>query len=119
MMTWCASTQTSCVPLSLSAIYLDTPDHGLVLTASTQLSNAALTYEAVGDKKIAAVDLIGIILNDKGKQAGSFQTRLKIDMSQNSTSTIYNHRLPLAPGLYQVRVAARDSKGGQVGGAQE
>jgi VWFA-related protein len=113
------------IPLSLSAVYLDTPEHGPVLTASVSVANDALSYEAVGGKKVAAVDLAGVIINDKGKSAGSFQTRLTINsITSNSTSedgsaTIYNYRVPLSPGLYQVRIATRDSKSGQVGGAQQ
>jgi hypothetical protein len=30
---------------------------------------------------------------------------------------IYNHRAPLAPGLYQVKAAARDARGGRLGSA--
>jgi VWFA-related protein len=113
------------IPLSLSTVYLDTPEHGPVLTASVSVANDALSYEAVGGKKVAAVDLAGVIINDKGKSAGSFQTRLTINsITSNSTSedgsaTIYNYRVPLSPGLYQVRIATRDSKSGQVGGAQQ
>ena len=74
---------------------------------------------------MAAVDLAGVIINDKGKSAGSFQTRLTINsITSNSTTeddsaTIYNYRVPLSPGLYQVRIATRDTKSGQVGGAQQ
>src|SRR4030095_14159597 len=34
-------------------------------------------------------------------------------------ATINNYRVPLAPGLYQVRVATRDSKSGAVGSVQQ
>src|SRR5206468_11910038 len=59
---------------------------------------------------------------DRGKPAGSFQTRLNIkplgNRSENSSS-IYNSRLQLAPGLYQVRVATRDINSGRIGSAQQ
>ena len=69
------------------------------------------------------VEVVGVIVNDRGKPAGSFQTRLNINSlgesgNQNSSS-IYNSRLPLAPGLYQVRVATRDTNSGRVGSAQQ
>jgi len=38
---------------------------------------------------------------------------------RDDSATIYNSRHPLPPGLYQVRVAARDSKTGHVGSAQQ
>ncbi|HEY9401856.1 MAG TPA: hypothetical protein VIQ24_04145, partial [Pyrinomonadaceae bacterium] len=39
--------------------------------------------------------------------------------SQGRRSVLYNHQVGLAPGLYQVRVAARDARSGRVGGAAE
>jgi VWFA-related protein len=112
------------IPLSLSVVFLDTPDHGPVLTASVRVAHDGLSYEGVAGKQVAAVDVVGVVANDRGKQAGTFQTRLKInatdsaDAGQNDSATIYNYRLPLVPGLYQVRIATRDSKSGQVGSAQ-
>ena len=113
------------IPTSLSVVFLDTPDHGPVLTASVRVSNEALAYEMTENKQTAAVDVVGVVLNDKGKPAGTFQTRLKISppasnsTNQNNSATIYNARVPMTPGLYQVRVAARDTKNGQVGTAQQ
>ncbi len=111
------------IPVSLSAVYLDTPDNGMVLTTSVQVENEALSYEGKDGKRAAAVDLVGIMLDDKGKKAGGFQTRINIDSltedssSKASSDTIYNYRLPLKPGLYQVRIAARDGKAGTIGTA--
>jgi hypothetical protein len=34
-------------------------------------------------------------------------------------SVVYSHKLPLKPGIYQVRVAARDEKSGSVGSAAQ
>ena len=110
------------IPLSLSAVFLDTPDHGPVLTASVQVVNDALSYEGVEGKQVAAVDIVGVVVSDRGKQAGTFQTRLKINVTgtaQDDSATIYNYRVPLTPGLYQVRIATRDNKSWQVGSAQQ
>jgi hypothetical protein len=106
-------------PLSLSAVFLDTPDHGPVLTASVRVANNALSYEGVEGKQVAAVDVVGVVVNDRGKPAGTFQTRLKINSAEDDSATIYNYRIPITPGLYQVRIATRDSKSGQVGSAQQ
>lgn len=114
------------IPTSLSAIYLDTPEHGMVLTASVQIANGGLTFETSDGKQSAAVDLVGLVFDEKGKAAGNFQTRLKINppvanglAQPNYQSTIYNHRFQLKPGLYQVIVAARDSQSGLVGSARQ
>jgi len=112
------------LPTSLSAVFLDTPDNGAVLTSSVQVANETLSYAAVGDKPTAAVDVAGVVVNDRGKPVGSFQTRLNINsLGDNSaaenSSSIYNNRLRLAPGLYQVRVATRDINSGRIGSAQQ
>jgi VWFA-related protein len=112
------------VPTSLSVVFLDTPEHGPVLTASVRVANDTLSYEGVEGKQIAVVDVVGVVVNDRGKPAGSFQTRLKINdrastSAQDYSATIYNYRLPLPPGLYEVRIATRDNKSGQVGSAQQ
>ncbi|MDX6289183.1 MAG: hypothetical protein QOH42_982 [Blastocatellia bacterium] len=112
-------------PLSLSAVFLDTPEHGPVLTASVRIANDALAYEGVEGKQVAAVDVVGVIVNDRGKPSGTFQTRLKINargstgIGEDNSATIYNYRAPIKPGLYQVRIATRDNKSGQVGSAQQ
>lgn len=111
------------IPISLSLVFLDTPGHGPVLTASVRVANEGLSYEAMDGKPAAAVAVVGVVLNDKGKLAGTFQTQLKISPpgsdNANQSATIYNARVPMTPGLYQVRVASRDSKTGQVGSAQQ
>ncbi len=113
------------IPVSLSTVFMDTPEHGLVLTSSVRIANDSLSYGPLKDKAAAAVDVVGVVVNDRGKPAGSFQTRLNINAidvdgeNQKSSGTIYNSRLPLQPGLYQVRVAARDANNGQMGSAQQ
>jgi len=62
------------------------------------------------------------VINDQGKQAGSFKTRLNVNpltAALKNPSVVYSHKLPLKPGLYQVRVAARDDKSGSVGSAAQ
>lgn len=107
------------LPTQLSVGFLDVPGTGPVLTTSMQMATSGLGYGADG-KQPAAIDLAGVILNDQGKQAGSFKNRLTINPSQQASddpqaAVIYSHKLPLKPGLYQVRVAARDDKSGRVG----
>lgn len=108
------------IPTKLSVSFVDVPGSGPVLTAATQIPTDVLGYSAEGNHA-AAVDLAGVVLNDQGKPAGSFKTRLNV--AQMSTagakdpSVTYNAKVPLKPGLYQVRVAVRDDKSGQVGSA--
>lgn len=112
------------LPLQLSLTYLDTPASGPVLTSSVQAPAELLSY-GPDNKEPANVSIVGVVLNDHGKPAASFKTRLKVDPStssdgdQNASSIIYNYPAPLKPGIYQVRVAARDERSGVVGSAMQ
>jgi VWFA-related protein len=110
------------VPTNLSVSFLDVPNSGLMMTAATQVSTDVLDY---GDgTKPAAVDLVGVVLSDEGKQAGVFKTRINVKplpatAAVKNPTVVYSHKLPLKPGIYQVRVATRDEKSGRVGSAAQ
>ena len=110
------------LPVVLSLTHLNTPANGPLLTSSFQIAVSRLDY-GEDDKQPALVNLAGVVLNDKGKIVSSFQTQLsaKPINAQNSDGSgiIYNHRDPLAPGIYQVRAAARDERSGRVGSAMQ
>jgi hypothetical protein len=110
------------LPTTVSATYLDTPNNGTIITASVQAATAALDYGA-DSKEAAAIDLAGVVLNDQGKTAATFKTRLSVShldaAQQGDAGVVYNYKTPLAPGLYQVRAAARDQKSGKVGSASQ
>jgi len=97
------------LPTQLSLTYLNTPANGLVVTSAIEISG----------KGVSTIKLAGVVLNDKGKIASSFRNQLNIDASKtgDAGSIFYNHHTPLAPGIYQFRVAARDEKSGRVGSA--
>lgn len=109
------------IPLTVSATFVDTPDNGPIVSAGVMTSTTALEY---GEGKQAAVDLAGVILNDQGKAAGSFRTRLTVNelptqLSSQNTGVVYNYKTKLAPGLYQIRAAVRDEKSGRVGSGSQ
>jgi VWFA-related protein len=111
------------LPLQLSLIYLDAPASGSMLTTSVQAPAESLSYGDEG-KDPARVTIAGVVLNDQGKPAASFRTGLKVDpvsvsSSQNASNVVYNYPAPLKPGIYQVRVAARDDVSGVVGSAMQ
>lgn len=106
------------LPTLLSLTYLNTPANGLVVTSSMEISGSGVSYGNDG-KQPASIKLAGVVLNDKGKIASSFKNQLNIDPPKSGASDaiFYNHHTPLAPGIYQFRVAARDEKSGRVGSA--
>ncbi len=110
------------LPLQLSLIYLDTPASGTVLTSSVQAPTELLSYGAQ-DREPAQLTVAGVVLNDQGKTAASFRTGLKVnpsnDGARDASSVIYNYPSPLKPGIYQVRVVARDERSGTLGSAMQ
>jgi hypothetical protein len=65
------------------------------------------------------------VLNDQGKPVARFSDRLNVALyfpkyvGPPRRDLVYNFQSPLAPGLYQVRVAARDNKSGRTGSAMQ
>ena len=108
------------LPLQLSLTYLNTPANGLMVTSSMEIANNALTYGDDGNQP-ATIRLAGVVLNDKGKVAGSFRNQLNVSPRKTGESggVFYNHHTPLTPGIYQFRVAVRDEKSGRVGSATQ
>jgi VWFA-related protein len=111
------------LPTKLSVGYLDVPGTGTMLTTSIQMATDVLGYGDDG-KQPAAIDLAGMALDAQGKPAGSFKTRLNVNplaenISVENPGVVYNNKVPLKPGIYQVRVAARDDRTGRVGSAAQ
>lgn len=110
------------LPTTVAASWVDAPGKGPLLTASVQTSSTALNYGA--DNKQAAVAVAGIVLNDQGKVAASFRTRMTVNplpenVEKASSGVVYSYKTPLSPGLYQIRAAVRDEKSGKVGSATQ
>ena len=102
----------------LSLAYLNTPKNEMLLTSSFQVVTNAQSYGENG-KLPATLRIAGVILNDKGKIAGSFRNQLKINPVDGlaDAAIIYNDHTLLAPGIYQVRAAVRDERTGRLGSA--
>ena len=108
------------VPLQLALTYLNTPGNGLVLTSSIQIAGSGVSYG--NERKPATIRLAGVVLNDKGKVATSFKNEIEVNPPQPGVvdgGIFYTHHSPLSPGIYQVRVAARDEKSSRVGSAMQ
>ena len=112
------------LPILLSADYYDVPDKGPMLSTAIQVPGEFIVFGEQPDGKIQAViDVSGVFYDDKGTPKTSFIERIvttapDIERAKNYRTDItftYPARLP--PGLYQVRVAARDDKSGQIGSA--
>jgi VWFA-related protein len=111
------------LPLALSVGYLDAQGKGTVLAASMQLDSEALDFgEDAGASEGALVDVWGVAIDDRGSFA-SFKQVLGLRRDTLARAGIrfaqWSRQLQLPPGLYQVRVAARDRQTGRTGTASQ
>jgi VWFA-related protein len=110
------------VPITLSAGYLDRPQDGLVLAASAQIDREPVSSTKGGTTADTELDVIGAAVDTSGNIVSSFKQKVTIPAGQESQSgsVIVTLQFPrLAPGLHQVRFAARDSKTGRIGSAAQ
>lgn len=110
------------LPLALSVGYTRTPEKGEALTVSMQIEAAALRDDASAATEKVEVDVLGVALNDRGS-ISSFKQKLSIPTAsarlKADEGVVWNQQLPLAPGLYQVRVAVRERMTGRTGSAMQ
>lgn len=114
------------LPVSLSVSYLDLPEAGASVTVAIQIDGRAVEFTAEpNDQTKANVDLLGLVYNADGKREKYSRELLTLDgpasaLAKAERRDIYHsYPLKLTPGLYQVRVAARDVKSGRTGSAAQ
>ncbi|HYK89873.1 MAG TPA: VWA domain-containing protein [Acidobacteriota bacterium] len=92
------------------------------LVISLEVPGDRLDYSEAAGKRRALVSLLGAVLNEKGAIVTSFRQRLEAqeESARNIRPDIYYSRVvPIEPGLYQIRLAARDNASGLAGAARE
>ena len=111
------------LPILMSADYYDVAGRGAMLSTAIQIPIEFLTFSQQTDgKNQALVDVTGVYYDDKGVPKVSFLERVvATSLAPNTTvgdrDITFTYPAKLAPGLYQVRVAARDSGSGRTGSA--
>jgi len=110
------------LPILITADYYDVAAKGPVLSTAIQIPTEFLTFTEQNGKNQAAVDVSGVYYDDKGTPKASFIERIVATSLATSTAPgdrdiTFTYPAKLAPGLYQVRIAARDAKSGRTGSA--
>ena len=111
------------IPIALNLNYVSTPDKGMMLSTSLKIAAESLSFTPEDGKQKAAVQILGLFFNDKGQSGARFSERLTMTAVSDSSlkdpdaSLAFAFPVFLGPGLYQVRVAARDEKSGRTGSA--
>ncbi len=125
------------LPTHLSLSYVNTANEGTTLTASIQLDVGSSETMADEASSNSTIDVLCVVFNSKGKTVSSVKDQIKFtpDATAATTTTqpkpeekqpepqqhraLFSRQFQLAPGLYQVRVAAHDSKNGRTGSAAQ
>lgn len=114
----------SALAATLDLGYLYSPDKGPLLAVSLRVAGDALQGGKADGQVKSEVDVFGLVINDQGHTASTFKQTLPVSpRSENrahsgAPDAGYRDVIPLASGLYQVRVAARDPIG-RTGGAHQ
>jgi len=94
----------------LTANYLDVPGRGASLSILMQIEGRKVAARTNGAAE--TIDVGGVVYNESGKIAGSFVNTLRPETGNAEIQHItFLDQVYVKPGLYQVRVAARDSEG--------
>lgn len=114
------------LPILLNVDYYDIADKGPILSTAIQVPGEFLVFGEQPDGKVQAViDLSAVYYDEKGVAKSNFIERIVTTAPDLERAKNYSHDITftypakLPPGLYQVRVAARDDKSGRIGSAHE
>jgi VWFA-related protein len=111
------------LPTVLSLGFSHLPQAGHVLTSSVELGREWLMQLSGAGEERQVFDILGAVFDRDGKTVEVFKQELsfagRLADAPARTRVIVSHQVPLAPGLYQVRVAARDRRSGLIGNASD
>ena len=110
------------LPTALAVGYVRDARDGFILTVSVEPERDALTFEQ-GEQRRADFDVLGAVLDDRGRPVKQFGQTLRVTpepgVPESQQRVMYSFSMPVAPGLYQVRAATRDSRSGRTGSAMQ
>jgi VWFA-related protein len=104
--------------VSVNARYSDVPNSGAQLMIGTEIPTADL-FQTTEDKRSHLLDVMGVVLNENGKTVASFKGQLTAEANPLKPSISQTTEVKVKPGVYQVRVGARDEMTGKTGTAIE
>jgi VWFA-related protein len=108
------------IPVSVALSYVDTPEKGPSLSVVMEIPIEALSSDVHAEKPSTGVDFAGAVFDRDGKSTTTFGQNVKLAeaLKSGGRKLTYTHTVFPRPGLYQVRVAARDALSGRVGTAK-
>jgi VWFA-related protein len=105
--------------VSMYPAFTNNTEHGSVLTVSCQLFASDFRLDARAGKPSTDLTLAYVLLNTAGKPVSSAEKKLSWNPSAGDKPIVTAFSMKIAPGLYQIREAARDNDNGRIGGSYE
>ena len=112
------------VPMRMSADFIDLPPAGSQAVIRTQLDVSGVPFVPAGDRYAADLEIAGAVYDETGHLVGEVtgeraQLSLTEETYRKATSEglTVQKTLPLPPGRYQVRMAAREGTRSLLGSA--
>jgi VWFA-related protein len=112
------------IPVRLSADFMGQDDGATQLVVSGNVDVSTLPFVRLKDRRQATLESVAVAFDESGEHPVTLQTeRTAMDLSDADyerllrTGIAYLKVVPLKPGRYQVRLAAREDATGLVGSA--
>ena len=112
------------VPVQLSVDYVDLPPEGLQLVVRGYVDMTGVPFTRAGDRHQAELDVVGVVYDENGQIMGDIQSyRADLNLTPANYEQLlkegirYQKSVALKPGLYQVRLVAREANSSKVGSA--
>ncbi|MDT4966564.1 MAG: hypothetical protein QOJ64_1301 [Acidobacteriota bacterium] len=116
----------SALPTYLSIGYTNTALEGSILTASIQVDTGDFEGTIEQSQTASTIDVVCVVFDSKGKQVSSIKSQVNFPPTKAtdgqpppSRRASFSRQFKVTPGLYQVRLAARDNKSGRVGSSTQ
>jgi VWFA-related protein len=114
------------IPVRMSADFVRPPGEGSQVVVSARVELERVTFQEVGDRQQAVLEIVGVIHDEKGEVAANLQAdKVSLSLGADRHRQVvqegfrYRKTAPLGPGLYQVRLAVREEGTGRLGSASE
>jgi hypothetical protein len=112
--------------VDLAADFMGGVKEGDLILVTAVIDAARLEFRPTAEgRQAAALDLIGVVVDEAGKQVGQFSDRVELTLSPEAkeraldNGLTYRKTLAVRPGLLQMRMAVRDDRSGHLGSASQ
>lgn len=113
------------IDFSTMLLYKAAPPDKATIDIHLVIDPKRLTFETLGDKQQASFDIAGFVFDELGKLRGGFSETVTQSLTQQEQARqiaqdggfSYSANTSLPAGIYQIRLAVRDNKSGNIGTA--